>query len=799
MRIDDHLQLDAPGRRCMPEFARTSVPGDVGEPLMISKNLALLELSGLDSAKIFGIIAAEVRAILGVPRVVIWHYVPSLHRLIVEQDGVEIDALYISLIDADILMQAPAIWTTYPDGVKAELVTKSFGITDTSNEVAVCLPLCGMECSAVLLFQVPDVNTANRVIDSSRALVAQIGAVMSNYSALERASYHEAQLEALYETAGEISAELDLDSVLRAIASRAKKLVDAPISYIMLVDRELSDVYMCTTIGTTSREFSTLRLALGDGLGGRTAQEIRPLYTKDYLNDQHFRHVPDVDQAVRLEGIKSILGVPMKALTKFVGVLYVADRTERVFTDSDVEVLSSLAHHATLAVGNSALYESVATALDQLERMQEVAAEQFRKLKASDALNQILSELIVLGEGIDGVTRQLAGLVDGHVVVCDEHGCVISSAGEPEDEFSWALASRGGRPRRTRGGIAGEIEEVIGGLEHGQSVVLPGSSASRLKECLVVPVSAGGEVMGSIWIRVAAERLAEQQAVLEGATRVVALELAHGRAIAALEARMHGELLEDLLTCRPEAMATIVRRGIELGVDLASPHHVGVISLRVTDPGAGDRTRGMRPRAAQDDLVKALAAAQDCSFVGVVSGLVVVLMPAGSGDPGSMLRHLLARQAGSDVSYHAAVSEVVRDVGGYGDAFDAAKRGLVLAPDGSFLSVVDLSKAGILPLLFRRGGDTELRRFADRVLGTVVSYDERHAADLCRTLQAYADAGGSPGGAATILGVHVNTVYYRLKKLETLLGRDFLEPQRLVDIQVALLARRFLALEETVW
>lgn len=756
----------------------------------ISKALAMLDIVGINSTKLFGIIAEEVRAILQVNRVVVWYYIPSLHRLVVEQEGVGAEALYLTQEDVDLLIQDSAIWDDDLDGLRLELVIKSFGLSGKQNQLILSLPACGIGCSALLLCQVSDIQQAKRVVQSSKELLGQIGSMISNYFALQRARHHEAQLEALYETAGEISAELDLDSVLKAIVTRAKNLVRVPISYIMLVDHELSDLYMCTTIGTKSREFATLRLAVGSGLGGRTAKEIKPFYTKDYLNDQHFQHLSDVDEAVRLEGIKSILGVPLKALQKFVGVLYVADRAERVFSGNDVEVLSSLAHHATLAVSNSALYESVANALNEVERMQRMAAEQYQKLQASDALNRILSELIALGEGIDGVTRQLADLVEGHVVVCDERGKAISSAGEPEDDFSCMLVSK---ERKSFGSAGGEIDKAFTRLKERESFVVAGSSTSRRKECLVVPVTVRGDVLGSIWIRVGPERLAEQQAILEGATRVIALELAHSRALAALEARMHGEWLEALLSCRPETVAAIVRRGIELGVDVSKPHYVGVVSLLEDDSNVVGGATGAKRRDTQDDLVKALAAEDECAFAGVVSGLVVALIPSSHTDPGATLSRLLARKTTGELSYHAAVSDVVREVTDYGDAFDEARRGLLLAPEQARQWVIDLAKAGILPLLFKRGGDAELRRFVEEVLGAVISYDEHHEGNLCMTLQAYAETGGSAGRTATILGVHVNTVYYRLRKLETLLGREFVKPERLLDIQVAFLARRFLS------
>jgi DNA-binding PucR family transcriptional regulator len=98
----------------------------------------------------------------------------------------------------------------------------------------------------------------------------------------------------------------------------------------------------------------------------------------------------------------------------------------------------------------------------------------------------------------------------------------------------------------------------------------------------------------------------------------------------------------------------------------------------------------------------------------------------------------------------------------------------------------------VLALLFRRGGTSELRAFVDSRLGALERPTAVGRADLVGTLEAYLACGASPARSAARLGVHVNTVYYRLDRLRELLGDDFAEPRRALDLQVACLARRIL-------
>jgi DNA-binding PucR family transcriptional regulator len=61
---------------------------------------------------------------------------------------------------------------------------------------------------------------------------------------------------------------------------------------------------------------------------------------------------------------------------------------------------------------------------------------------------------------------------------------------------------------------------------------------------------------------------------------------------------------------------------------------------------------------------------------------------------------------------------------------------------------------------------------------------------LRQPLEAYFGAGGSPGRAAEVLHVHVNTVSQRLNRIASLLGADWQRPERAVDLQLALRLHR---------
>ncbi|MDQ4119731.1 MAG: helix-turn-helix domain-containing protein, partial [Actinomycetota bacterium] len=124
--------------------------------------------------------------------------------------------------------------------------------------------------------------------------------------------------------------------------------------------------------------------------------------------------------------------------------------------------------------------------------------------------------------------------------------------------------------------------------------------------------------------------------------------------------------------------------------------------------------------------------------------------------------------------------------GALGEALHAA--GIATARPGP----VAVARAGeiLSHVALLAGIPDDLRRaFAAQVLGPVVDNDARTGGDLLDTLQAFLDESGSWNRTAARLHVHVNTVRYRIGRVEELTGRDLGAFPDRVDLYLALRAR----------
>ncbi|HEY6788467.1 MAG TPA: GAF domain-containing protein [Trebonia sp.] len=571
-------------------------------------------------------------------------------------------------------------------------------------------------------------------------------------SEIEERRRREAELAALFDTATDLAALHDLDSVLRAIVRRARLLLGSDMAYLTLHDPSAGDTYMRVTAGSVSADFQHVRLGMGEGLGGLVAERAAPYATASYFTDERLRHTPAIDRAVREECLVSILGVPLVLSKSVIGVLFAGDRRTRTFAAQDVSLLCSLAAHAAIAIDAANLLEDTRRTLDELNTANELLKEQKAAVERASQAHKLFTELVLSGGQAEDIACAVAAVLGSDVVILGEHDNPVAVGGRPPLDDP-GLTSAVARARAARRAVCAET-------------------------FWAVPATAGPEYLGTLALRSGPDLPEGDRLILERAAMVTALLLLQGRSVVEAEQRVRGELLGDLLDAPHQDTESLRARGLRLGVDLDRPHLVVVVHA---EPELWPRLRAAAAHLAATR--HGLASDHD--------GRTVLLLPGT--DPaaaGPEVAASLSHAARGSVTVGAAGPSGCPStiVAAYSQACRCVEALLALGRQGA---AATLGELGFLGLLLSDHKDVP--GFIRSVIGCLLDYDTRKGTDLVQTVEAYFSSGGNVTKAKDALHVHVNTVTQRLDRITSLLGEDWQLGERALEIRLAVYLYRLRA------
>jgi GAF domain-containing protein len=190
----------------------------------------------------------------------------------------------------------------------------------------------------------------------------------------------------------------DLTTVLQTLVESAARLCDAEKATIT---RQIDGIFYRAESFGFSREFMD---AVKDipvvpergSVSGRALLEGKVVHIEDAQKDTDYTFT----DALKLGDFRTLLGVPMMRDGKPIGVLALTRPEVRPFTDKQIELVSTFADQAAIAIENVRLFESVET------RTRELAASLEDLRTAQDRLVQT-EKLASLGQLTAGIAHEI--------------------------------------------------------------------------------------------------------------------------------------------------------------------------------------------------------------------------------------------------------------------------------------------------------------------------------------------------------------------------------------------------------
>ncbi|MGH2938035.1 MAG: GAF domain-containing protein [Solirubrobacterales bacterium] len=571
----------------------------------------------------------------------------------------------------------------------------------------------------------------------------------------------------------------DIDTAARLVARSAAQLTASTRCCVYLRDGE-SELFRGRVVfgEATGEEERVRRLVCGTAADRFTREiisSLRPVLIADA------RHDPRPVRAAMIDwGVQSVLGVPMLDGEDVVGIIFL-DNTglPREYSAAEQAIAADFGRFAGVALSHALKAQGL--------RQAKLAAEQqIQSLKRARALDERLTQALVDARGVNEIAAAVTALTDRECAIYDDALQRVGTGGRPDSPVETLRALD-----RLAGDLP-EMREILDGAM-ARTAIIDAIPAERMTHrVLVSSVLNGGRVVGCVALletggrfsladAAAARRTAMAVGIDFAARRRGRAELAHAREV----------LVRDLIGGTSDP-----------GRARARADYVGLSLDRGTVVAFLKRRAGGGPPLTSEALDAAFVAQGIDHWEGATTaeaGGIVVIAPTPEADSRqaaiaavrSRVNEVALRLA-ADGEVLVALSGICSDPPGFRLAFEESRQVLhcleELGSGGSLVSSLAADDLGPARLFLGASDRSAARRFCADVLGPLDDVGDPKAVDLLLTADTYYTCGRSVRRTAARLGVHGNTVRYRLARIKQLTGRDLLgDPTGEVDFFVALL------------
>lgn len=391
--------------------------------------------------------------------------------------------------------------------------------------------------------------------------------------------------------------------------------------------------------------------------------------------------------------------------------------------------------------------------------------------RLGNELSRRLSQSALDPRGVEALLGSAAEVAARSLVLQDGEGNVVALGGD-----SVIAPAKAGTLAVARSGIGPHL------------VAEPGEPGV---ERLITTLAADGRT-GYLSILGPADTLTERdRLVVQQTAGTCAVLMNQTRAGGADRGRER--LVADLLLGRLASEAAAIARAQSLGIDSTAPIVIGVL----TGP------EGTEPSLSERQLIRReLGRWLNDNGSPLVGGYGFILQGVEPAEATERLRRLERSLAPSPAgSPWIALSRQLKDVLQAPEGLRQVRYALALRRRGALsrnvISTGSVDDLGLFSLLYPLWGGPAVERFRDDLLAVLEQYDQQHRqSDLIGTLEVYLSLGGALAEASDRLGIHRNTLSYRLQRIEELTGRDLSQPHQRLLLRVALLARSLPCIDE---
>lgn len=373
------------------------------------------------------------------------------------------------------------------------------------------------------------------------AAANQAGIAIGRARLLAAVTLRAAEEEALRATMGDLSAQLELSSLLAAVLERAVALLHVSHGELAIFDGAAEELVIVASHNVGRTDTTGTRLKIGEGAMGHVARTRKPLIIESYAAwSGRSAQYAQAD-------FHGVLVAPLLIAGKLVGAIAVMDRhATRRFGDADLRLIDLFAPQAAVAIENARLFTAERRRAEEQQALLETMHDLSGELELTRVLHGVLQRATAL-LGVTGGELSTYDQVRGDLEIVASHNMGTNAVGS-----RMALGE----------GAMGQV------ARNHRSLIIPryqewAARSAQYTQSTVQSVMAAPLLIGSRLVGVIASVHAEPDREL-GPEDLRLLELFAPQAAVAIEnarlfteARQQRQYFEELVRNSPVAIVTL--------------------------------------------------------------------------------------------------------------------------------------------------------------------------------------------------------------------------------------------------
>ncbi|MCE5189400.1 MAG: helix-turn-helix domain-containing protein [Eubacteriales bacterium] len=542
----------------------------------------------------------------------------------------------------------------------------------------------------------------------------------------------------------------DMDMIVNDILEKTLSIVQADAGLLWEYDPDSNQLYCKAYRGIAQEIALSLRLALGEGLIGKTYLRGTPkLYNsmdeiRLDIGDFSAENRGAMKMLFGNEEINSAYLMPIYVNSQIECILIVyRAQGNRPFLPADIETLDVFSGLIEIALAN-------AKGLLALQA-------QMGNLQKCNSLYATLTNYSVNNSGISSIVDELSGALEAPVAVINR----MTNERHPKNAFEDANLLAELAQRNAKNGEAFLVEPE-----------------GRAKSYAVYPILAENSCLGYFIVNAEDTESPLKRMLLEVGRMVLAVEFSKAQSRLDISYKRMAQSFSELVSAN--SPAALSSKSSELGISQKANYAVLIFAFPPDECGEIQESAIYRVIA---DIRKELGVVQKLTFAS--QDRIIALLHLQTTDRvGALSRQidgiLSCMLQSEGLPLCAGLGSTYNGPGGIGRSYHEAEKALSYQLTRHNGGLMQYAQMGIHQIFVNLLSD-DAESFLHSVLAPLAEKSE----NLEATLIAYLESGYSLKKTAQSLFIHPNTLYQRLKKIEDCLNISFDNPDDLLKLQLA--------------